>query len=221
MKKQFAIIGLGSFGESVAEELMRLGHHVLGIEEDEHTANLLADRLTQTVIADATDERVLKELSLEKYDAVLVAIGENIEASILATLLVKEAGARQVWVKAISTHHHRIVERLGADRVIHPELEMGIRVAQTLIHPNVLDYISLGDDYFVVELRPGEDMQGQTLGDLALEKTPELRLLAIKHGQQVRFEPPRGYELRRNDHLVLLGALDALRKFSQAMSEPK
>lgn len=219
MKKQFAIIGLGSFGEAVAGELMRLGHSVLGVESDEHTANLVADRLTQTIIADATDERVLSELSLEHYDAVLVAIGENIEASILATLLVKESGARQVWVKAITTHHHRIVERLGADRVIHPELEMGIRVAQTLTHPNMLDYISLGDDYFVVELRPGEHRDGDKLGELAIEQSAEFRLLGIKHGKELLFDPPDEYQLRRNDHLLLLGQLEALREFSQSLAE--
>lgn len=217
MKKQFAVIGLGSFGQSVGEELMRLGHEVLGIESDEATANRLADTLTHTVIADATDEHVLRELRLERYDAVLVAIGEHIEASILCTMTLKSLNVNQVWVKAITQSHHRIVEKIGADRIIHPEFEMGLRVAQSLTYPKMLDYIALGDDYFVVELRPGEDFEGKTLGDLKLGEKFKVRLLAIKHGAQVRFDPPHGYEFRRNDHMILLGELSELRRFSEVL----
>lgn len=221
MKKQFAVIGLGSFGQAVAEELMALGHQVLGIEYREDRANHLSDRLTQVVIGDASDENVIAELGLEKYNAVLVAIGENIEASILCTMHLKTAGVEHIWVKAITSAHHRIVEQLGANRIIHPELEMGQRVAQTLTYPNMLDYISLGDDYFVIEVRPGEALEGHTVSDLEL-KDHEVHLMAIKHGNQLRFEPAAGYELRRNDHLLLLGALEPLRHFTEFLySRPR
>ncbi|ARB44648.1 potassium channel family protein [Alloalcanivorax xenomutans] len=216
MKKQFAVLGLGSFGEAVALELMRLGHQVLGVDNRESQANRLVDKLTQTVIADATDEDALRELDLPSFDAVLVAIGEHIEASILCTMAVKSLEAKEVWVKAITPVHHRIVEKLGADRVLHPEYEMGLRAAQTMAHPNMLDYISLGDNYFVIEIRPGEVLEDRPLSDLKIEEIG-VRLLAIKHGQNVDLQPSPHQRLKRNDHLVLLGEEPALRRFSESL----
>jgi trk system potassium uptake protein TrkA len=212
MKKQFAVIGLGGFGEAVAVELMRLGHEVLGVDNSEERANRLADKLTQTVITDATDEEALRELDLHRFDAVLVAIGENIEASILCSMVVISLEAKEVWVKAITPVHHQIVAKLGAHRIFHPEYEMGLRVAQNMAHPNMLDYISLGDNYFVIEIRPGEVLEDRPLSELKIDK--DVRLLAIKHGQSVMLHPQPDQRLRRNDHLVLLGEEEALRRFS-------
>ena len=216
MKKQFAVIGLGGFGEAVAVELMRLGHEVLGVDSDPDKANHLADKLTQTVIANATDEDALAELDLHRFDAVLVAIGAHIEASILCTMMVKSQEAKEVWVKAITPTHHKIVEKLGADRVLHPEYEMGLRVAQSLAHPNMLDYIGLGDNYFVIEIRPGEVLEDRPLSDLRIDDF-EVRLLAIKHDQSVSLSPDPEQRLRRNDHLVLVGEEQALRRFSASL----
>ncbi|HBM22099.1 TrkA family potassium uptake protein [Alloalcanivorax sp.] len=214
MKKQFAVIGLGGFGESVALELMRLGHDVLGIDSSEAKANQMADKLTQTVIANASDEEALRELDLHRFDAVMIAIGEHIEASVLCTMHVISLEAREVWVKAITPTHHKIVEKLGANRVFHPEYEMGLRIAQSLAHPNMLDYISLGDNYFVIEIRPGEVLEDRPLSELNIDDT-EVRLLAIKHGQSVSLNPSPDQRLRRNDHLVLVGEEEALRHFSE------
>jgi trk system potassium uptake protein TrkA len=214
MKKQFAVIGLGGFGESVALELMRLGHDVLGIDFSEEKANQMADKLTQTVIANASDEEALSELDLHRFDAVLIAIGEHIEASVLCTMHVISLEAKEVWVKAITPTHHKIVEKLGANRVFHPEYEMGLRIAQSLAHPNMLDYISLGDNYFVIEIRPGEVLEDRPLSELHIDDK-EVRLLAIKHGQSVSLNPSPDQRLRRNDHLVLVGEEEALRHFSE------
>ncbi len=214
MKKQFAVIGLGGFGESVALELMRLGHDVLGIDYSEDKANQMADKLTQTVIANASDEEALSELDLHRFDAVLIAIGEHIEASVLCTMHVISLEAKEVWVKAITPTHHKIVEKLGANRVFHPEYEMGLRIAQSLAHPNMLDYISLGDNYFVIEIRPGEVLEDRPLSELHIDDK-EVRLLAIKHGQSVSLNPSPDQRLRRNDHLVLVGEEEALRHFSE------
>ena len=216
MKKQFAVIGLGGFGQSVAQELVRLGHEVLGVDSSEERAQQMSDSLTQTVIVDATDEASLSELDLKRFDAVLVAIGDNIEASILCTMAVKTLEAREVWVKALTPVHHRILEKLGADRILHPEYEMGLRVAQSLAHPNMLDYISLGDDCFVIEIRPGESLDDKAVSDLPLGNDG-VTLLAIKHGQELTAHPPAGQRLRRNDHLILIGDQDALRQFSDQL----
>ena len=174
----------------------------------------MADKLTQTEIANASDEEALRELDLHRFDAVMIAIGEHIEASVLCTMHVISLEAREVWVKAITPTHHKIVEKLGASRVFHPEYEMGLRVAQSLAHPNMLDYISLGDNYFVIEIRPGEVLEDRPLSELRIDDK-EVRLLAIKHGQSVSLNPSPDQRLRRNDHLVLVGEEEALRHFSE------
>lgn len=216
MKKQFAVIGLGGFGQSVALELMRLGHEVLGIDSSAERANSIGDKLTQAVIVDGTDEKALGELELQHFDAVLVAIADNIEASILCTMAVKTLEVEQVWVNAITPVHHRIVEKLGASHIFHLEYEMGLRIAQSMAHPNMLDYISLGDDYFVIEIRPGKKLEGRPLDELKI-KQAGLELLAIKHGQEVVRQPPPDHPLRRNDHLILVGEQHALRHFSDTL----
>lgn len=214
MKKQFAIIGLGAFGEAIALELMRLGHDVLGVDINEEKANRIADNVTQAVIADATDEEALKELDLQRFDAVAIAIGEDIEASVLCTMLVKSLEAKEVWVKAISDIHHRIVQKLGADRILQPEKEIGVHVAQSLAHPNMLDYISLGDDYFLIEIRPGSNLEERTISELGIDEE-KIHLLAVKHGQELILTPGPEQLLRRNDHLVLVGDEQALRHFAE------
>jgi trk system potassium uptake protein TrkA len=216
MKKQFAVIGLGGFGHTVAQELVRLGHDVLGVDSVEERANQLSEYLTQTVIVDATDEEALGELDMARFDAVMVAIGDSIEASILCTMAAKKLEARELWVKAITPLHHDIAKRLGADRIYLPEYEMGLRVAQSMAYPNMLDYMSLGDDSYVIEIRPGEDMDGKPVSELALDDSG-VTLLAIKHGVEVTPNPPAGQTLKSNDHLVLIGTQEALRRFTERL----
>lgn len=214
MKQKFAVIGLGSFGSTVACELIRLGHEVLGIDIDECRVGKYADRLTQTLIADGTDEKVVEELGLDDYDAVVVAIGENLEASILSTLALKSSGCAQVWVKAISDTHHRILSRLQADRIIHPEHEIGVRVAQSLTHPQMLDYISLGHGWFVVEINVNERIASRKGYAQELEFA-EVDLVLVKRGKSVLPPPYRGLVLQEGDQIVLAGELDNLLKFAK------
>lgn len=213
MKKQFAVIGLGAFGSTVAHELVRLGHDVLGVDVDPQVVARQADHLTQALQADATDEKVVRDLALDDYDAVVVAIGTDIEASLLCTLALKSTGVKQVWVKALSDPHHRILARLGADRILHPEYDMGVRVAQSLQYPLVLDYLSLGSQFFVVEVRAGEMLEDRTLAELELDGS-DVSLLALKHGTEVTRWPSPDHRFSPSDRLVLFGHLDALRKLS-------
>ena len=215
MKHQYAVIGLGSFGSTIAQELTRLGHDVMGVDIDGERVEYYADKLSQTLIADGTSDKVVAELDLPAFDAVVVAIGENLEASILTTLALKSAEVEQVWVKAISEPHHRILSRLGANRIIHPEHEMGIRVDQTIVHPEMLDYISLGNDWLVVEVKVDKRFAGMTASELPL-KDEELRLALVKRGTQVWQAPFEGLELQEKDQLVLMGTLHDLLRFSKA-----
>lgn len=214
MKTTITVIGLGVFGSTVALELSRLGHDVLGIDMSAARVNALADRLAQAVIADARDERVLRELGVHESDVVVVAIGEDTEANILATLLVKSMPKPKVWSKALNDNHHRILAKLGADHIVHPEHEMGLRVARTLIYPEVLDYISLGDDQFIAEVRASECLVGKTMEALHLAEN-NVQCLAIKHSGAVFSPAPAAYRFEMGDQIVLLGKLYHLRKISK------
>ena len=214
MKQKFAVIGLGNFGGTVAVELVRLQHEVLGIDVDPRYVDKFADKLTQALVADGTDERVIEELGLKDYSGVVVAIGENIEASILTTLALKSAGCKQVWVKALSDAHHLILQRMQADRIIHPENEIGVRVAKNLTHPQMLDYIALGHGWFVVEIKVNELIASKTNYDTELELA-EVTLMAVKRGSQLLPPPYRGLLLQPDDQIVLCGLLDNLLKFAK------
>jgi trk system potassium uptake protein TrkA len=214
MKRTFTIIGLGVFGSTVAMELSRLGHDVLGIDLNPALVNQYADRITQAVVADARDEKALRDLGVHESEVVVVAIGEDIEANILATLLAKSMPKPKVWAKALNHNHHHILDKLGADHIVHPEYEMGLRVANSLMYPEVMDYISLGHEQFTVEVHVSERLAGKNLDALRL---PEhgVRCLLVKHRNQVMAPPSEDYVFQVDDQVLLLGALGNLRKVSK------
>src|SRR5690606_26913342 len=168
---QFAVIGLGRFGAAASLELMRMGHAVLGVDVDPKLVDKYADRLTRAVIADVSDSAAVEELGLEHYDVVLVAIGEAVQASLLCVVHLKTLGVQTIWVKASSHAQHLILNKLGVARIVHPEEEMGARIAQALSYPMVNDYISVGNGEFVVEIRINDRLEGQSLSSI-LPKIP-------------------------------------------------
>jgi trk system potassium uptake protein TrkA len=208
-KQQVIVIGLGVFGTTVAQEMTRLGHDVLGLDIDEQRVDRLAQDITHAVIADVTDESALIELNAGSYDVGVVAIGRNAEATMLATLQLHELGVKKIWAKALSLQHHRILERLGATRVISPEHEMGVRISQELNYPMVHDYLSLGDDYFVVEFQTTEDLIGKALGNL-IGNLPVSALVA-KRMKTAHIHPDTNWDIQSGDRLVLGGQLNDLR----------
>jgi trk system potassium uptake protein TrkA len=214
MKNTYAVIGLGIFGSTVALELARLGHDVIGIDLDPNLVNDIAEKITQAVIADAQDEKVLRDLGVHECDGVVVAIGEDIEANILATLIVKGMPKPKVWAKAHNPNHHKILEKLGTDHIVHPEHEAGLRLARGMVYPEVMDYISFGDDHFAVEVRASERLAGQKMEALRLAEN-DLQCLLIKNQDQVLSPPPQQYEFRLNDKILLWGTLRNLRKISK------
>lgn len=214
MKNTYAVIGLGVFGSTIALELTRLGHDVLGIDSDAKRVSQVADRVSQAVVADARDARALQELGVPESDAVIVAIGEDIEANILAALLAKSLGKPRVFAKALNSHHHQILSKIGVDHIIHPEHEMGLRVARALVYPDVVDYISLGSDLFISEVRASEHLVGKRLEHLRLNEHGA-RCLLVKH-QDLAMAPPHSeYLFELGDQIVLFGTLAQLRKISQ------
>ena len=168
--KQFVIIGLGRFGSSIAKTLYSLGNDVLAIDKDEDVVQEIADNVTHAVQLDATDENALKSLGIRNFDVAVVTIGDNIQSSIMATLLVKELGVKYIIAKGHSDLHAKVLYKIGADRVVLPEKDMGIRVAHNLVSSNILDYIELSEDYSVMEIQVLDEWSGKTLNELKIRR---------------------------------------------------
>ncbi|MGB6241288.1 MAG: TrkA family potassium uptake protein [Castellaniella sp.] len=216
---QFAVIGLGRFGSATSLELMRLGHSVLGVDADNRVIDQHADQLTRAAIADVTDRNALTELGLQEYDVVLVAIGEDLQSSLVCTVHLKSLGVKELWVKASSRAHHLILTKLGVNRVIHPEEEMGIRIAQVLSYPMVNDYIALGNGDFVVEIEASEQLAGRTLGDaLTTEPRGLIQALLVKRKGTATPRPPEQFVLQAKDTLILFGPLQQLKRAAPKLS---
>ena len=213
-KRKYAVVGLAAFGSTVAKELESLGNEVLGIDEDEMRVNHIADEISHAVIADGRDERTLRSLGLAEYDGVVVAIGEDLESSILCTLALKNLGVQQVWVKASSPAHHLILEKLGADRIVNPEHHVGMHVARTMTYPHVLDYIALGGDDYVVEFEVPQTLDRHPVDKLLLHERYGIEVLAFKRGGNASSRITADLHLSTGDRLVLLGNIAALRRFS-------
>ncbi|KMK65209.1 TrkA family potassium uptake protein [Puniceibacterium sp. IMCC21224] len=216
-KRAFGVIGLGNFGSTVATELMRFGNHVIGIDIDEDRASTHAESLSQALIVDARDESALKQAGLGDCDVALIALGTDLEASILSAMNLKLVGVEKIWAKARTKTHHRILSRLGVDRIIHPEVEMGQHIAQVLHNPLVRDYVSLGNGYHVVNFRIPESLEGKSLADLPHREDFNLRCIGVMRGTQFLGSDAHSCELNRDDLVLLLGQRGDLRKFTASL----
>ncbi len=209
--KQFAVVGLGLFGASVALTLRDLGHEVLGIDRDETLTHAMAHSLTHVVQADATDEETLKALGLRNMDGVVVAIGDDLQASILITLLLKELGVGKVVAKAANDLHGKVLVKLGADRVVYPE-----RVAHNLVATNILDYIELSPEYSIIEIEAADWMVGKDLRRLDLRARFGANIVAVKRGdKRIIVSPKADDEVEAGDVLVIIGENQSLKKLEK------
>ncbi|MDO9535499.1 MAG: TrkA family potassium uptake protein [Bacillota bacterium] len=212
-RKSFAIFGAGTFGASLAVALSEMGHDVLIVDSDENKIQELSDLVTHAVQADTTNEHMLKTLGITNFDVVVVAIGVDLQASILTSLLVKEMGAKYVLAKARTNLHGKVLEKIGVDRVVFPEKDMGLRIARHLTDVNVLDFIDFSPDYSVTELVAPPKMEGKTLGDLSLRGKYGINVIAIRSGKQINISPLADDIINKGDVLIILGDNKALEKF--------
>lgn len=216
VNRTFAVIGLGAFGTTVAQELARSGSHVMGIDTDEARVSRVASSLASTAILDTTDENALRDVGIGKFDVALVAIGSDIQASILTTMNVKMLGVGTIWVKASNRTHHRILSKLGADRVILPEQEMGRHVAQMLLNVALQDYVNIGNGFSVVTIVAPPTLDGKGPEALELGSRHDLRLLGVMRGSEF-LEPGPELVLATDDRLILLGKRADLQGFGDAL----
>jgi len=209
--KQFAVIGLGRFGSSLAKTLYHMGHEVLAVDNSQENIQRMMDRVTHCVQADATDEEVLKTLGLRNFDAVVVSIGHDMQASILATVLLKELKVPYIVAKANSSLHGKVLEKIGADKVVYPERDMGARLAHNLVSSNVLDYIDISPDYSIMEIMVGDRLAGKTLGQLNLRAKHGVSVMAIKKDESIIVAPGANDLVEKGNILITMGKEQSLR----------
>lgn len=203
--KQFAVIGLGRFGSSVARTLAQMGHEVLAIDTSEERVDAVSEVVTRAVQLDAMDEDSLQAVGIRNFDTVVVAIGENIQASILVALILKELGVKHVVVKAANELHGKVLEKIGVDKVIYPERDMGVRLARYLGSRHLVDYLDLSPDYSIVEVEVDERMAGKTLAQMDLRARKGLSVVAIRRGPSIIMGPGGDDAVQRGDILVVIG----------------
>lgn len=216
---QFVIIGLGRFGSSLGRELSDLGYEVLGIDQDEEKVNELSGVLTHALAADGKDEDVLRSVGVRNFDCGVVAIGDDIQASILAAILLKDLGVKKVVAKAVTELHGRVLEKIGVDRVIYPERDMGVRVAHQLVSPNLLDYIELSKHYTIAELGVPRSWSGKNLAAINPRGRFGCSIVAIHKPQGMIIAPSADDVLMENDVMVVIGTNQQVEHFQESISK--
>ena len=205
--KTFVVIGLGRFGSAVATELSSLGHEVLAVDEREDHVQRVAEKVTHAETGDARDPSVLRALGVRNYDCAVVAVGDDIGNSALITLNLKEIGVKRVICKAQSHVHRKVLEKIGADRVVFPEHEMGVKLAQGLSSSNVLNFIELSEDFGIVETAVPKEWHYETIQNLDVRARYRVNIIAVRRGKDgaLNVAPGASYVIEPGDAVVALG----------------
>lgn len=212
-----AVLGLGYFGTTIARDLSDLGHYVIGVDTDEARVTDLAKHIRRAIIADVRDDEALREAGVADCDAAVVAIGENLEASVIAAINLKTLGVERIWAKAQSKAHHRILSNLKVDRIVRPELAMGQHVAQMLHNPLLRDYVSLGNGFHMATFRVPEHLDGRPL-DQAGHTSHNLRCRAVMRGSDyIGCDNDAPDMIKTDDLMVMLGRRQDLTDYSSDM----
>lgn len=210
--KSCIVIGLGRFGSEVARELCRQGCQVLAMDVHPELVSQIANDVTHAVVGDGQDKEVLRALGAKEFDCGVIAIGDDLAASVLVTMNLKELGVAQIICKAHDETHRRVLEKLGADRVVIPEQEQGARLARSLSSRNVLDYIELSEEYGIIEIPAPFSWKGKSLKELNVRAALGLNILAIRRGGQINVSPGADFVFEQQDVVVVLGDSTALKK---------
>lgn len=216
-KKQFVVIGLGRFGSSIATTLYSLGNDVLVIDKNEDLIQDIASEVTHAVQADATDENALRALGIRNFDVAIISIGGDIQSSVMATLILRELGVKYIIAKGNGELHAKVLYKIGADRVVLPEKDMGVRVAHNMVSSNILDYIELSSDYSIIEIKALKEWEGKNLKDLNLRKKYGINVIAIKNKGKVNLNPAADDKINKENVIVAIGSAEALTSLEGAI----
>lgn len=212
--KSFIVLGLGRFGKSLAQTLYDLGHEVLGVDGDEKIVQEFSRHITHTVQAEVTSEDFLKSMDIRKFDAAIVAVGSNMQVSIMATVILKELGARFILVKAQDDFQEKVLYKIGADKVILPEKDIGIKAARNLATDNFFDMIEISPDHSIISISPPESWYGKTLGELAVRTKYGINIIAVNGGNSTNVIPNANTLIESNSVITVMGMNDDLKRVS-------
>lgn len=217
-KKQYAVIGMGRFGTGVASTLVKADQEVLVVDANEERIQKVSDFVTHAVVADTTDEASLKALGIRNFDIVVVAIGHDVQASVLTTLLLKEIGVKHIVAKADSALHGKMLEKVGADRVVFPERDMGQRIAHNLMSTNVIDYFEVAPDLGIIEVEVHGELIGTNLIESNLRAKYGITVIAIRRQGKLLLSPSPTENFAEDDTLILVGDNIAIQRFETTYS---
>jgi trk system potassium uptake protein TrkA len=209
-RKQFAVIGLGRFGGSVARTLSQMGYDVLAIDSDKNEIEKIMHDVTHAVQVDALDFEAVKSLGIRNFDVVIVGIGSNLQASILVTLQLKELGVNCVVAKAVGDLHGKVLKKIGADKVVYPERDMGARLAHHLVSTNIIDYIELSSEYSIIEMQTPKELVGRSVVEADLRARYGVTVLALRRGREIIVAPGPDQILQEKDIMVVLGGTEEI-----------
>lgn len=213
-KKEFVVFGLGRFGKSVATTLAESGCEVLVVDNDDAKIQEMADIVTYAVKADVTSLEILETLGISNFDGAIVGIGEDLEASVMVTILVKELGIPYVLAKAQTELHAKILKKVGADAIVFPEKETGVRIAHNLLMGNFFDAIELSSRYSIMEIDTPDEWNGRNLMELDLRAKYKINVIGIKRQDSIDVNPSPQYKVLRNDIMVVIGENEMLNKLA-------
>lgn len=214
-KKSFAVIGVGRFGGSLALTLTKMGYDVLAIDCDEECISNIADHVTHALVADASEERTLRQLGVSNFDCIIIAMADDLRASILTTVLCKELGAKRVIAKAYDDLHAKLLIKTGADKIIMPERETGVRLAHALVSDSVLDYIELSPDYSITEIRVPRHWIHKTILQNNVRARYRVSIIAIRRDNKVDVSIDADFMLKEGDVLVMIGSNENLKRIEE------
>lgn len=227
MPKSFVVIGLGRFGSQIARALIEKGFEVIVVDQNEERVNEFSEIATSALVMDATDEKALKDAGIGDCDCAIVSVGQNISSSILITMLLKDLGVKEIIVKEISSVHGKILEKLGATKIINPEKDTALRLAHSFTSPRIFDIIEVSPDYSIMEVVAPKDFWGRALREIRLRRDYRVSVIAIRRKraifrngvpdfeEEVIIAPGADDEIAENDILVLLGKYEDLEKVSK------
>ena len=218
MAHQVAVIGMGRFGISLARELYQIGHDVLAIDRDESLSQQMMGHVTYTVTGDSTSSELLEEAGIRNFDTAVVAIGTDIQSSVLTTVLLKQFGLGQVIARATNELHGKTLEAVGADRVVYPEHETGLRTAHSLFQREVVEYMELTSEFGFSKINVTSDMAGKTLEQAGFGPARDkygAAVVAIRRGREPILSPSKDEKIQEGDQLVLAGPEDTLERMSK------
>lgn len=216
--KQFLVLGAGRFGSALATTLFQMGHEVVVVDSNEEMIEALMNEVTHAVIADATEESTLQKLGIQNFDTVIVAIGQDLEANILATVAAQSSGAKYVISKARDAMAARVLAQIGANEIVQPEHDMGVRLAKQLESPSILEALEFGPKFSALEVEVNDQLCG-SLAELELPRRFGLQVVSVSRGDSAIVSPTAEYILEKGDTILLIGANRSVDKFQEFLSD--